>query len=725
METSKSEPTLGTEKKGRASMAARASKAGGRASTVVKLSKAGGKKKSIIKKGVAQSSNRLASGQSSELRDVGGNTEKSLSALEGLVAGDEPGGLNSAEGAMRLQAMMQGDKMNLDKGKKLKSEFGAVCEELLAALKTPPDDRSDEHLKLIEKHCAWHPIFKDIKPMLRRKMFRFLRAKFFQFGDIIVLQGDEAASFCICYQGQMSVHLWQDPAKVKDMRKGRDKLMSKPVCKDRGELLELVPDVLGTRVGVLKQGNSFGENGMDPSGKAKRSATVMSVEEDGDTILFELCRHDVMTQAAQPAAQAGVCGFQGVSFTLVTKLKIPPEDRTEQDIAFIDDHVGWHPFLAPLDMESRMTIVKYLTLDAYNKDSVIMLQEDAADAFYITYSGEVEVYQNGKNGQADLEVWKKGMAKRVEAMQEKIKLKEAKDREAALEAHYKRLEEEQEAALRAEQEALAAACPAPAAEAIAAGEGEVLYEEVPPGPDDGDENAAPDGDGDGGDDKKDEGMAEEDEEDMYNLNILIPERLVGRRVARLKKGSSFGENGLHTDGTAERAATVVAATDRLLLLKLSRDDIQTEQDDELSDSDDDVDDAEGNVGSPEGLTRNLEPKVTGALRRMSKGSMGDNPLEAQIEAMTKDMEDKAKAEAEATAQKAEGDSGKGRRSSTTLLGALSDCAHRETSVHITVERARRSTVRAKGAPAAGKQSMSKKKTVIKKAQQTDKAITPS
>ena len=88
-----------------------------------------------------------------------------------------------------------------------------------------------------------------------------------------------------------------------------------------------------------------------------------------------------MTQAAQQPAQAGVCGFQGVSFTLVTKLKIPPEDRTEQDVAFIDDHVGWHPFLSPLDMESRMTIVKYLTLATYDKDRVIMLQEDAADAF--------------------------------------------------------------------------------------------------------------------------------------------------------------------------------------------------------------------------------------------------------------------------------------------------------------------------------------------------------
>ena len=184
MESSKSEPALGTDKKARSSMA-RAGGAAKRASTVVKLSK-GGKKKSMIKKGVAASSNRLASGQSSELRDVGGNTEKSLSALEGLVAGDEPGGLNSAEGAMRLQAMMQGESMKLDKGKKLKSEFGAVDEGLLDALKAEPDDRTDDHLKLIEKHCAWHPIFKDIKPMLRRKMFRYLRAKFFKFGEVIV-----------------------------------------------------------------------------------------------------------------------------------------------------------------------------------------------------------------------------------------------------------------------------------------------------------------------------------------------------------------------------------------------------------------------------------------------------------------------------------------------------------------------------------------------------------
>jgi CRP-like cAMP-binding protein len=267
--------------------------------------------------------------------------------------------------------------------------------------------------------------------------------------------------------------------------------------------------------------------------------------------------------------------------------------------------------------------------------------------------------------------------------------------------HYARLEAEQEAALRAEQEALAAACPAPAAEAMETGDGEPIFEEVAP-PD-------PDGGGDGGD-GGDEPPDEEDDDDIYNMNILIPERLVGRRVARLKKGSSFGENGLHTDGTAQRAATVVAATDRLLLLKLSRDDIQTEQDDDdhVSESDEEEE--------PPDMDENFEPMASSALRRMSRGSFGDNPLEAKIASLTEGM-----VQAEEKKEPPPGE----RRASTTLLGALSDACPREASIHITVERARRSTVRKPGAAGAApkaKQSMSKKKTVIKNAQKTDKEI---
>ena len=73
-----------------------------------------------------------------------------------------------------------------------------------------------------------------------------------------------------------------------------------------------------------------------------------------------------------------------------------------------------------------------------------------------------------------------------------------------------------------------------------------------------------------------------------------------------------------------------------------------------------------------------------------------------------------------------------RRESTTLLGALSDKIPREASVHVTVGRtARRSTVsRAPPKPGTlkgGKSppNMSKKKSIIKKAQAKDAALNPS
>ena len=202
------------------------------------------------------------------------------------------------------------------------------------------------------------------------------------------MQGDSAESFCILYQGSISVHLWKEPEPVKEMRKIREKMMQGPVIRNKGDLLEVLPDRIGTRVGILNQGNSFGENGMDPSGSAKRSATCVAVREgDEPTILLELSRHDLMTTDAPAPPPAG--GFAHVSFALVTKLKVPPSERTEADVAFIDDAVGWHPFLAPLDPASRLTIVKCLTLQAFDKDRVIMLQEDKADAFYITRDARV------------------------------------------------------------------------------------------------------------------------------------------------------------------------------------------------------------------------------------------------------------------------------------------------------------------------------------------------
>ena len=65
-----------------------------------------------------------------------------------------------------------------------------------------------------------------------------------------------------------------------------------------------------------------------------------------------------------------------------------------------------------------------------------------------------------------------------------------------------------------------------------------------------------------------------------------------------------------------------------------------------------------------------------------------------------------------------------RRASTTLLGTLAPACPREATIHVTLERAakKRGTVMAK--PGAKKQTMSKKKTTIKKAQATDKALNP-
>ena len=133
---------------------------------------------------------RLTTGGNA-VSDKGGNTQKTAGALETLVAGgEEAGGMNAAEGAMRLQAIMQGEEVNTDKAKKLKTEFAEEeNKELIAILRKEPAERTDEDVKLVEKHVAWHPIFANIKPLLRRKMFRFLRARAFKYGQVICLQG--------------------------------------------------------------------------------------------------------------------------------------------------------------------------------------------------------------------------------------------------------------------------------------------------------------------------------------------------------------------------------------------------------------------------------------------------------------------------------------------------------------------------------------------------------
>ena len=52
-------------------------------------------------------------------------------------------------------------------------------------------------------------------------MCRALKCGEYEYGDVIVVQGDAAESFCIVYQGEVSVHCWRERSEVKLMLKER------------------------------------------------------------------------------------------------------------------------------------------------------------------------------------------------------------------------------------------------------------------------------------------------------------------------------------------------------------------------------------------------------------------------------------------------------------------------------------------------------------------------
>ena len=163
----------------------------------------------------------------------------------------------------------------------------------------------------------------------------------------------------------------------------------------------------------------------------------------------------------------------------------------------------------------------------------------------------------------------------------------------------------------------------------------------------------------------------------------------------------------------------MAATDRCLLLKLSRDDIQTERDeDEDSMSDEDEDPA---------LDENFEPSNVGALRRMSRApSIAEDAalqnLPQDLPGATDDLVEPASSSApDPDAEKA---AATRRRASTTLLGSLAPACPREATIHVTLERGARKFRGSVSGPAGKgkKQTMSKKKMTIKNAQAKDKAV---
>ena len=238
------------------------------------------------------------------------------SKLEELVAGSSKD-MNAAEASMRLVAMMSGDVVEQTASRLRKSFGDLVDEELLRVLRTEPEARTEYDVDVVERHVSWHSIFKDLKPLMRRKMCRALKCAEYEYGDIIVVQGDAAESFCIVYQGEVSVHCWRERSEVKLMLKERP---SGSIARNKSELMEEAPYVIGGRVGVLRQGNSFGENGMDPSGTAKRSATCVSASsrEDVQTDVFD-GKEEEDSEDDEPALD---CNFEPVDVAPLRRLSL-------------------------------------------------------------------------------------------------------------------------------------------------------------------------------------------------------------------------------------------------------------------------------------------------------------------------------------------------------------------------------------------------------------------
>ena len=91
--------------------------------------------------------------------------------------------------------------------------------------------------------------------------------------------------------------------------------------------------------------------------------------------------HPITSSSIKPPSRA-----------LLETLKVPPSDRNAENVAAIDDAVGGHPFFASLSKETRLSLVQNLTVEAFRKDRAVVLQDDRADAFYVVFSGDVDVF---------------------------------------------------------------------------------------------------------------------------------------------------------------------------------------------------------------------------------------------------------------------------------------------------------------------------------------------
>lgn len=138
---------------------------------------------------------RLAMGESVILRDVNGNTEQVIKALNDMIS-DKSG--NSATGAAYLRELVlhdPADKMLEYKVANARKMFDPELNiSLMRAAQLPPDMRGRPEMRTIDRHLGWHPFFSSVRGYLKQKLYRNIRLVSPRLGEVVVLQGDLADS---------------------------------------------------------------------------------------------------------------------------------------------------------------------------------------------------------------------------------------------------------------------------------------------------------------------------------------------------------------------------------------------------------------------------------------------------------------------------------------------------------------------------------------------------
>ena len=178
---------------------------------------------------------------------------------------------------------------------------GAPHPDFVAVLRKDPSERTPTDLATIIWHTAWQPFLSVLEPQLAEVAARFLRLVEVPVDEVVVLQGDLADCYFIVYHGDAEVYVSPDVHRL-NLWKGLN------LWADGDHINDLVTvslEDVGEKVFTLTPGIAFGESGLDPAGPKRRTATVVSIGNNGDsTFLLALYREDVRKKATpRPSLQ--------------------------------------------------------------------------------------------------------------------------------------------------------------------------------------------------------------------------------------------------------------------------------------------------------------------------------------------------------------------------------------------------------------------------------------